>query len=40
MLMRYPGHLKSDPADSPEGSCEFVKWRQVVKSLSNGEESN
>jgi len=29
MRMRYPRYLNIGPADSPEGSCEFVKWCQV-----------
>jgi len=34
MRMRYSRHFNIGPANSPEGSCELVKW-----SLSN-DESN
>jgi len=29
MRMRYPRHLNMGPVDSPEESCELVKWCQV-----------
>ena len=31
MHMRYEHHLNIGLADSPEGSCELVKWFHVSK---------
>ena len=31
----YTRHLNIGPADSPEGSCELVKWRQISPMVSN-----